>query len=184
MTEILIINPKGGAGKSTVALAFGRYLQPTKFVDMDPQATLSNALELANIPLCPPGARYTIYDSPPYNDVGLDRILKEADHIIVPARLGYSDVLSLRMLYERLLKTQTIDKAMLVYNAVRKPLTLEAKEVMSCFASNYPNIKIANTMISLLDTYRKLYRFKPLEEKASKQITSLLAEIGINVAFK
>ena len=180
MKEILILAVKGGVGKTTLTEAIRQCLAPVEIVDLDPQRSLSTALEMASVPLVPPQSKYRLYDSPPYNDGSLDQILTKVDHILIPARLGYPDLLAFRTVYERLLAAKAIHKALIVFNEVRKPLPIEAKEVLRLFRKNYPNVKIAKSFISRLEAFRKLFRF-PIDGKAAAQISSLLAEIRINV---
>jgi len=184
MKEILIWSPKGGDGKTTICYSMIQFLGTTcDAVDLDPQHSLSTALNVAGIQMSQPNAKYRIYDTAPFNDASLDQIIPNVDHILLPAKLGYPDLVSFRTAYERLLKANVAHKALLVFNDVRKPLTQEAKEVLRLFRKNYPKIKVADTFISRLEAFRRVFRF-PLEGKAAMQISSLLAEIGINDRFK
>jgi len=180
MKEILIFSSKGGVGKTTLVEAIRQCLSPAEVVDLDPQGSLSIALQMASIPLAPSNSKYRLYDSAPYNDGALDQIMLKVDHIFVPERLGYPDLLAFRTVYERLLAAKATRKALIVFNEVRKPLPIEAREVLRLFRKNYPNVKIASSFISRLEAFRKLFRF-PIDGKAAAQITSLLAEIGINI---
>ena len=176
MKEILIIAMKRGAGKSTIGESIRQYLRNVELVDLDPQKTLSIALDMVGIPLTPPKVEYRLYDTPPYNDEALRAIMQKVDHIIVPTKLGYPDLIAFRTVYESLLATKTIDKSILVFNEVRKPLTKEAQAIMQCYKTNYPAIKFAKTLLSRLEGFRQVFR-KALYGKALSQTKDLVNEI-------
>ena len=176
MKEFIMLAPKGGVGKSTLVECFRQYLGNAEVVDLDPQRTLSIALEMLGTPLSPPKKDYRLYDTPPYNDESLRPIMAKVDHIIIPSKLGYPDLIALRTIYDSLIATKTIDKAILVFNEVRKPLTTEEKKIIECYSANYKNLRQAKTLLSRLDGFLRVFR-TPLKGKSLEQIKALVNEI-------
>ena len=180
MKKILIRSSKGGTGKSTLTESIRQVLE-ADVIDMDHQKTITMASQLTNsyTPLDNENeakGKYLIYDTPPYNDEGILSLIENMDIIIIPSKIGYPDLLALHPTYEGVKKANKINNAILLFNDVRKPLTNEKKEIIDCFKETFPELKIAQTQISRLDSFASVFR-KPLEDKALEQIQSFLKEI-------
>ena len=176
MKTIAFISSKGGTGKTTLVESFRQYLNNAAIVDMDHQKTLTFALKAAQRDIKIENPDFVLYDTPPYNSESLRALMQEVDHIVIPTKIGYPDLLAFHAIYESLLKTKTIDKALLVFNDVRKPLTDEAQEIIKCFSQNYPQINIAKNMMSRLSSFSCVFRDQ-LAGKAFEQIKLLEKEI-------
>jgi chromosome partitioning protein len=105
MKTILIANPKGGSGKTTLATNIAGYLASTGaevcLLDLDRQqsATLWRAQRSSNLPPIRDGSKHTedtgwlVIDSPAaMRGKKLDRALKEAELVIVPVAPSLYDI--------------------------------------------------------------------------------------------
>lgn len=178
MKQLLILATKGGVGKTTLVEALRQALKKVEIIDLDHQKTITSALEMAGVALKNPGAVYKIIDTPPYNDQAMSRLIAESHHILIPIKLGYQDIIALRAVYKRLKSAKAFAKTCVVINEVRQPLSNESKEVIECLRDNYPAMRIANTMLSKLDDFVRMFR-QPLANKGLQQITTLIDELGI-----
>ena len=181
--QILITATKGGTGKTTFTECLRQILDKTQVIDLDHQKTLTFALEMAGHTMTVEKPQYIIYDTPPYNSENLRALMDEVDHIIIPTKLGYPDMIATKTIYDGLISAKALQKAILVFNEVRKPLTLEEKEIIKCYQNNYPKLRFANMLVSKLENFRKVFR-TPLTGQALEQIKSLVDEFLIKSIFK
>lgn len=186
MVKIIVYSPKGGDGKSTLVPALADVLPNACVVDMDPQKTLTNAGKLMgrHIPVDPNEAEgeFVIYDTPPYRDITLRGILAEGDIILLPMLVGYSNLMALNNTMAELKHLGAVDKAVVVFNKVRKPHTKTYRAVKALVAKNYPNIRVATTELSLLRGFSDVL-ISPVAGQARGEIEALLEEL-LKTSFK
>jgi chromosome partitioning protein len=116
MPVVLIANPKGGVGKSTIAanLAgfFARAGRRTMLGDLDPQQSVTSWLKLrsSNLPTIeswdvdergvarpPNGTTHVVIDAPAgVKGRRLDAVLKVADRVIIPLQASMFDICATR----------------------------------------------------------------------------------------
>lgn len=180
--QIVIINSKGGCGKSTLALSIADVLD-AQIVDHDPQGTLTVSATFTNrrspVALEDANARFVVHDTPPYNGVEYKSLLSSADLIIIPAKVGVPDLLAIKGVAEQLRSLKMEGKAYVVFNEVRLPHNNTYKKVKAFYYNNYKDIKKAKTELSSLVSYRNVLE-APISGKALQEVSSLLKEIGID----
>jgi len=147
MIRIVIANSKGGCGKSTLSSALADVLPNAQLVDLDHQGLLTQASEITGrhipVPLEKVNAKYLIYDTPPYLSEELPNVLKTADIILVPTRIGDYDLLALRGTIDRVRSLKKTDCTFLVFNAVPSIKSKGFLISKGYFLSNYKDIKKA-----------------------------------------
>lgn len=130
MRSILVANPKGGAGKSTLAtnLAghFARQGRRVMLGDIDRQQSSADWLKLRSrllppiaswqidrdrIARPPQGTTHAILDTPAgLHGKQLDRVLKVVDRVLVPVQPSLFDILATRSFLEALLEEKAVRK--------------------------------------------------------------------------
>ncbi len=183
MIKILVISSKGGTGKSMLSAALRDALGDAQIVDLDPQRTLTISAQESGRPLpidpSQASARYLIYDTPPYHDDSIKVQIKSFDQIVIPVKSGLSDLIALKGIYDDIEDAKMFDKAILVFNEVRKPINNTHKEIVNLFKHSYPLIKIANTQLSSLLGFNRVLA-EPLSGKSLEQIKEFIKEFSFN----
>ncbi|QEL64672.1 chromosome partitioning protein ParA [Oryzomicrobium terrae] len=138
MTAVLIANPKGGAGKSTLATNLAGYLarqgHAVMLGDLDVQQSAREWLALRpdflapirswevapNAPARPPrGTTHAVLDSPAgFHGKPLDKALKAASHVLVPVQPSLFDILATRRFLEVLQAEKTVRKGQIKVGVV------------------------------------------------------------------
>lgn len=182
MKKIVIANSKGGSGKSTLAIAFADVLNEVQLIDMDNQGSLSSASLITGrhtpVNIKEASAKHLIFDTPPYLSEELPGLLKEADIILIPTRVGQYDLLALQGIIDRIKDCNKTKSSFIILSQVHRPKTKTYLRTRDFFFSNYKDIKKAKTEISHLMAYHTLPE-KPIWGKAKKEIISLIEELGI-----
>lgn len=184
--NISVVNWKGGCGKTTLVLSlmdiFNSKDIEAQIVEHDLQGTVARASELGGrhktTPWKEAKAKYVIHDLPPYNSSSLFSVLESSDLILVPLKVSDQDLLSANDLIEYLGEKKLSGKTCIVMNEVRKPPTNIYKTVKGSLLKNYSDIKIAETELSNLSSFRGILRTK-IKGKAYDQIVSLMTELNI-----
>jgi chromosome partitioning protein len=153
MKKILVANSKGGSGKSTLAIALADVLN-AQLVDFDNQGSLTFASKITarHIPIKPSKAtkKYLVYDTPPYLSEELPALIKEADLILIPTKIGQYDLLALKGILDMVRKTNSEKKCFLILNEVKKPKPKTYLRTRDFFFTNFQDIKKAKTELSYL----------------------------------
>jgi cellulose biosynthesis protein BcsQ len=177
--KILVINSKGGVGKSTIVMALADALD-AQVVDTDHQGTLFKAAQVIprHIPISMSKAtgEHVIIDTPPYHDDTHIALLQAADIIIVPAKVSLSDLLASGAVLGEVERLGLEKKCLLVFNEVRKPHNKTYRECLSLFDKNYGSIRRAETELSNLIGYRRILA-ESIAGQAKNEIMMLVAEI-------
>jgi chromosome partitioning protein len=160
MNVIVVANPKGGVGKSTLStnLAgyFARMGESVMLGDVDRQQSARDWLSLRpstlppirswdlapEEPARPPrGTTHVVLDTPAgLHGKMLDRVLKEATHIIVPMQPSMFDILATRHFLDTLRELKAVRKGQLKVGLVgmrvdpRTRSALELERFLSGFA--------------------------------------------------
>lgn len=181
MPTIVVANPKGGCGKSTIARSLADVLN-ADIVDLDHQKTLTLSARIAGrklpVSMHDITARYVVYDTPPYHDETFKSLFQSADVIVIPVKSGYADLLATKSVYDDLKSLKMIDKAIIVFNEVRKPINKTHQEVVRDFRENYPLIRVANTQLSNLLGFKRVLA-EELFGLACEQMHAFLKELNI-----
>lgn len=180
MKRIVVINNKGGCGKSTLVLSLADTLTNAQVVDLDNQATLTRSASFtgrhAPVQAGNANGEYVIFDTPPYRDSTLRGVLASATHVLIPVLLGYPDLLATRAIVDDLVKQKLLAKATIVFSKVRKPHNKAYHELKRLFAQNYQDVTLATSEISELTAYQKVLA-APLQGKAKEEMKCLATEL-------
>ena len=184
--NIAVVNWKGGCGKTTIVLSLTDVLRDkgreVQIVEHDLQATVSRAADLGGRHKTTlwdkANAEVVIHDLPPYNDSSLFSLLEVSDLILIPLKVSDQDLLSANDLIESLADKGLIDKVCIVMNEVRRPPTKLYKIVKDSLMKNYSDIRVAETELSNLSSFRGVLR-KKISGKSYDQIEALIDELGI-----
>ena len=138
MTAVLVANPKGGAGKSTLATNLAGYLarqgHAVMLGDLDVQQSSREWLALRpgflapiatwdlapGAPAKPPrGTTHAVLDSPAgFHGKPLDKALKAATHVLVPVQPSLFDILATRRFLEVLQAEKAVRKGQVKFGVV------------------------------------------------------------------
>ena len=177
MKVIVIINSKGGCGKSTLALSLADVLG-AQIVDLDYQSTITNSAKFTgrHKPIMPDEAtaNYIVYDTPPYRDAAISNLVRQADYIVIPSLLSYPDLLAIKPTID-LVATLPAKKC-IVFNRVKRTMTSNNQQLRYYFEKNYGYITSAKTEISELKAFQNVLT-TPLAGVAKKQIEDLVKEL-------
>lgn len=130
MSVIVVVNPKGGAGKSTLATNIAGFLaaqgQPVRLGDADPQQSSSLWLSLrpasanpitawpvdpAALVKPPKGAGHVVLDTPAgLSGKALKDVLKMADKVVVPLQASIFDMYATRGFLDALAQSRHADR--------------------------------------------------------------------------
>ncbi|SDV48003.1 ParA family protein [Chitinasiproducens palmae] len=128
MTIIVVANPKGGVGKSTLSTQIAGYLASTgesvALGDLDPQQSTAAWLSIRPEALpaiekwslnggepSRPGTRYGVLDTPAgLRDDGLRTALSLADKVIVPVQPSIFDIYAIKAFLDILLEKKRIKR--------------------------------------------------------------------------
>ncbi len=180
MKKIVVVNSKGGCGKSTLAMALCDVLDDCKIVDMDPQKSLTFASSFTkrHAPVSiDTSANYLVFDSPPYILDSLQNIVKNSDCVLVPTLVGDYDLLALSGAFKT---TQNHGNVHLVYNQV-PPVSRRTKtwlKTFDLFRRKVNFFKQAPVFLSQLSGYRNIATTK-ISGRARKEIESLVGYLGL-----
>ena len=130
MRKVMVANPKGGCGKSTLSIHiaswFARYDEVVYLGDMDRQQSSRHWLEARSSDLAtirhwdisdgefrapPKNCNYAILDTPAgFHGKPLKEALNSVDKVIVPVSSSRFDMLATRDFFEELAKTKAVRK--------------------------------------------------------------------------
>ena len=179
--EILIFNSKGGCGKTTLAMAMADVLD-AKIVEHDPQRTIANCHLVTGrhkpVDQDHANGKFIIHDTPPYNSDILRSLVERADKIIIPVRVSIADLVALKTAVDLLRATNTVGRAIVVFNGVRRPHTNTYKEVRAAFLKNYKDVRKATTEIPNLVSFQRVL-MNPITGAAKKLVLELMNEFNI-----
>lgn len=177
--KILVINAKGGVGKSTLVASLADVLE-ADIVDTDHQATLTKAAKLGNrhipVPMGKVTKPHVIIDTPPYNEEGNVELMRVSDVVLIPTKASLPDLIATGAVMDIVERFGFQKKCLLVFNEVRRPYNNTYKECLRLFEKNY-KIRRARTELSNLVAYRRVLA-EPLKGKAREEIENLVAEIN------
>lgn len=187
--QISFVNWKGGCGKSTVALSVLECLKKAgkevDYVEHDLQKMVTKASKLGGryVPVSwqDAKAKYILHDLPPYPSDTLLSVLTVSEKILVPTKVSDNDKLCTVDLIEFLKEKKLLDKAVIVFNEIRKPYTNIYRDVKKSLEKNFSDVKIAQCELSDLrgqGGFKTILRM-PLSGKAFEQALALTKEVGI-----
>ena len=179
MHKMVLINSKGGVGKSTLTLAIAEVLQ-AQIVDFDGHKTITSAGKLTGLHK-PIGeeeasARYIVYDTPSYKDVALKGLLQTADYIVVPSLISYPDLIGVKSIIDEIRCLKLKDKTTILFNKVKAPTSSNYKIVKNFFIKNYGDIRFSNVEIPDNTDFQDILA-KGLRAKSKGVIKSFLEEL-------
>ena len=181
--KIVVSSLKGGTGKSTLIYALADVLD-SDILDLDNQSTLIAIGELGGrhkpIERSQARKKFTIIDTAPYLAANLSELYREAELILIPCRVSAADLLALAPIVTILEKSKSLEKAVIVFNAVRKPHTKSYQNTKKFFSHNYPNIRMAKQELSLLVGFQTIFEHQ-VSGKAKNQIEALAQELNLCV---
>lgn len=181
MKKIAVFSRKGGTGKTTTSLCLGLVLREAghnvKWLDFDPQASLTACLNHLEIPLNTPDSKVTICDfAPALESPALKTQLKSADLIIIPTGLSAIDLASLSRTLEYLKDlNSTLRNARILTNMTRST-TLEFKQREDSLGKL--KAKTLKTVLPLKSSFSRI----PLE--GLKALTPADRELVANLALE
>ncbi|MBE7653878.1 ParA family protein [Tenacibaculum finnmarkense] len=183
---IVISNQKGGVGKSALAYYLGlkfKEVSEIAFVDTDLQGTLHSFKENSNIDtytiddldtIDKNKYNFLIIDTPPYLSKELPSIIKNADLILIPTKIGLPDFYSMEKTINMIKGFGKEKESLIVFNMVEQKTKI--LEQISGVLDDY-NIPIAKTKIHNRIAYQRGYITLELDNKAQKEIDNLSLEI-------
>jgi len=163
-------------------MALADIIEGAQIIDTDIQGTIKISSKFTNrhipIDLHEISSEFVVYDTPPYHSEELRGILREADLVIIPTKITYPDLLAIKGVIDDLRDLKITDKAIIVFNEVRKPHNKTYHEIKKLFYNNYQDIKKAETELSNLISFQKILSEK-LYGQAEKEIKSLVTELNL-----
>ena len=179
--QIVIINSKGGCGKSTLVASLADVLD-ADIIDHDAQGTITISSQYTNrhkpVTYNSVSKKIVIHDTPPYNSGPINSLLKEASIVLIPTKLRYPDLLAVNTICNTIKSAKAIKKTIIVFNEVRKPYTKTYGEIKKLYKENYREFNFANTELSNLISYARVLA-EPLTGKALKEMKALKKELSI-----
>lgn len=181
MSRIIIINNKGGCGKSTLAVALAEVLG-AEIVDLDNQKTITTASELTGrhkpVKMGEEGGGHVVFDTPPYRDVTLKGLMDSADVILIPMLVGYPDLLATKAIVKDIIAKKMANKTTIVLSKVRKPLNKSYFEIKKFIQKNYSHIDISSVEIPETRGFQDVLA-RDLGTKEKQVIKELIKELKI-----
>ena len=101
-----------------------------------------------------------------------------ADLILIPCKVKYPDLVSVRSIAEILRRLKITKKAWIVFNDIRKPHNKTYKEIKALFDQNYQDLKKAKSELTCLVGFTRVFT-DPLKGQALSEIKSLIKELSI-----
>lgn len=184
---ILLTNPKGGAGKSTISYNLAINLKDSAkvcIVDMDKQGALLSISGLSKVPIFSSEELNQVVDSdfdfifvdtPSYPNENISELSNIADVIIIPIK-GTLDLLAIKSTIDIIKVHGNEDKAIVVFNMIQ-PNTSSIDEVKDQLKEY--DIKVSKNMLSDLVAFSGSVPINGVQgnNNAQKQIDSLTNEI-------
>ncbi len=185
---ILIMNQKGGVGKSNLCYNLSQNLSEhskVAILDTDVQGSLSQLSKIVdsfqittdeNILTTDNNLDFIFIDTPPYLSSKLKGLIKIADLILVPTKAGILDLLAIDNTIS-VIKDELKEKnTMIILNMVKANTTI-TEDILNNLDSH--KIKIAQTMISDLVAFTRspLLKGVATNSNAQRQIDSLTKEV-------
>lgn len=155
MRTIALISQKGGAGKTTLAIALAvaaeRDGQPSVLLDLDPQASAMawKALREAETPVAASvapaglttmlqavangGAGLVVIDTPPQISAAASAAAKASDFVLIPCRPSPADLLAIRASIALVRDAQTPAAVVINAGLAANPSTNEALEAAGAY---------------------------------------------------
>ena len=179
--QIVLANVKGGCGKSTITASLAQVLD-ADIIDHDNQGTLTVTSNFTGRlkPIKPAEVRrkIVVHDTPPYNAIQMRGYFQVADIVIIPCKVQYPDLLSTKAIVDTLRLLKITDKAVIVFNEIRKPHNKTYREIKQFFFDNYKDIRKAKTELSCLNGYTNVFT-QDLSGQALQEIENLVKELNI-----
>lgn len=191
---ILLTHQKGGVGKSTLAFNLAQNLSKSStvaIVDLDLQGSLSQLSGMVPdfdiIPFTDDMAAipeldydFVFVDTPPYLSNQLSQLVKLADLIVVPIKVGILDLLAIKSTLELIENENGSERVMVVFNMVKANTTLTLGILIGLEEYSVP---ISKTHISDLVAFTRSVLLNGVENdgKAKKQLDKLTEEILIKL---
>lgn len=178
MIEVLVLNTKGGCGKSTLVTCLADILE-ADIIDLDPQKTITNSSVFTkrHVPVeKSTGKKYLVYDTSPYRDMSTMSLLKSADYILMPSLLGYPDLLATKTTYDMVKSAKKNNNAWIIFNKIRK--NSDYDPLKNFFFKNFEGANFAQTELPAIKAFQGVL-VRPLKGRGRKIIENLLLEIGI-----
>ena len=139
MKKVLLLNFKGGVGKTLIADELLFKLEkdkiPTAYVNKDPQRSSIHD------PFEDEDAIIKIIDTMGHVTEDFTDMIKEADFVIVPTNMGPADIKPLETMIQMLAKYESKKPILYVFNQWNR--FSFAKEFITYFNTAYPHIKTA-----------------------------------------
>lgn len=180
--KIIVINSKGGSGKSTLVLALLDVLVDAQVIDLDQQGTITvgSRYTKRHIPVQEDSisAKYIIIDTPPYHGEELRSYFETADLVLIPVKVSYPDLLATKAVIDDLRASKMTNKGFIIFNEVRKPYTKTYQEIKDLFFLNYKDVKKTSTELSNLIGFNRILS-DPIHGQAKEEIKSLIKELNI-----
>ena len=200
---VVIVNQKGGTGKTTVAinLAFGTasVKLPTALVDADEQRTCLHFYEdyqTEYLHLYPGGddikktvgklqEKYIFVDTAPHDNDAMYLAMVEADLVIIPTQASPYDLHSSERTIEVLREVENSYGHTPCYFLLNrlKPNTILGRETLDYITNNF-QLPILKTQLHDYELYKQapltgksVFQYAP-NHKASKELANLLVEMG------
>ena len=162
MSVIVVVNPKGGAGKSTLATNIAGFLaaqgQPVRLGDADPQQSSSLWLSLRPASANPitawsvdptalvkphKGAGHVVLDTPAgLSGKALKDVLKMADKVVVPLQASIFDIYATRSFLDELAASRHAENVQVGVVAMRVDERTLSADQLSAFVQslNLPKV--------------------------------------------
>ncbi|APA64262.1 ParA family protein [Maribacter sp. 1_2014MBL_MicDiv] len=185
---ILIMNQKGGVGKSNLCYNLSQNLSEhskVAILDIDAQGSLSQLAKIVdsfqittdeNILTIDNNLDFIFIDTPPYLSSKLKGLIKIADLILVPTKAGILDLLAIDNTISIIKDELKENNTMIILNMVKANTTI-TEDILKNL--DLHKINVAKTMISDLVAFTRspLLKGVATDSNAQRQIDSLTKEV-------